>query len=135
MEQGYRTLRQVASEQRGASYQKVHRAVSTLREAALVNPWHGDNNELRLTLDDSLRAKRFLGFLENGETMRSAVPKLESEILRSQVEALQKENERLKAVVEWKPQWWARVLRWLVPRRSRLGAKVWNWTAPEARTG
>lgn len=117
MDKGYRTLKEISDEVKYVSYQKLHRAVSALREAGIIAPWHGENNELRLTLDDGLRLKRFLGFLRNGDSLKSAIPKLESEMLRSRVHELESENERLKALVEWKPSWWARVLRRLLPRR------------------
>ena len=117
MNTGYRTLKEISDQVKGVSYQKVHRAVSALRNAEIIAPWHGENNELRLTLDDGLRLSRFLGLLRNGDTLRSAIPKLESEMLRSRVRELEAENDRLKALVEWKPSWWSRVLRRLLPSR------------------
>ena len=135
MQQAYRTLKETVAEISGTSYQKAHRAVSALREAGLVEPWHGENNELRLTFDHALRLKRFLGFLRNGETVKSAIPKLENDILRRQLAALEEENQGLRALVEWKPRWWVKVLRLVVPRRSRLGTRVWSRTAPEPKAG
>ena len=117
MKATYTTLREIGKETADVSYQKLHRAITALREAAMVSPWHGENNELRLTLDDGLRLKRFLGFIRNGDSLKSALSKLESDVLRSRVDELQNENERLKALVEWKPRWWVRLLRRMLPRR------------------
>ena len=114
MDKHYRTLKEVEAKLKGVSYQKLNRASNALGEAELIHPWRGANNERRFSLDDALRIERFIGLLENGQTMKTAVEELRSIILGERVKQLERENKELLALVEVKQDhWWMRFFRWL----------------------
>jgi hypothetical protein len=106
----YVTLRDILEKSNGLSYQKLHRAVAALKEAGLIKPWHGVNNELRLTLDGERVLRRLIGILKNGTALQNAVLILKLELLQEEKERLEEENRRLHALVEVKPPWWKRVI-------------------------
>ena len=125
MSDAYRTLKEIQAERPTESYSRLHRVASALVDAELANPWRGQNNELRFTLEDARRIRRILGFLRDHETLGRAVELLRSEIHRDEIQELQAEVRRLRALVEVRPSWMARAslairraLSWFSRRRS-----------------
>ena len=128
MEKHFRTLRDIQAATPDVSYQRLYRAANALMDAVLVHPWRGEHNELRFSLDDSLRLSRFFSLSRNGETAQTAVGELRSVILQEENANLRRENERLRALVEVTPNpWWMRLLRWVKifrVRASSVGATL-----------
>lgn len=125
MSEPYRTLKDLHAERPDESYSRLHRVASALVEAELAAAWRGQNNELRFTLEDARRIRRILGFLRNRETLGRAVELLRAEIQADQIEELQAEVRRLRALVEVRPTWMDRTtaavrrwVEWFIRRRS-----------------
>lgn len=120
MDKNFRTLKEIEAKMKGVSYQKLNRASNALVEAELIHPWRGANNERRFSLDDALHIERFIGLSSNGQTTRTSVEELHSEIQQQRIDKLEKENKQLRALVEVTPNhWWSRLFRWFKISRIR----------------
>jgi len=115
MSEHFRTLHDVADASRDISYQKISRAVNALEAAGVVHPWRGQNNEIRLTLDDAQRVERVLTLIRNQETVGRAVERLIREQLERRIEQLEAENQELRSLqlIEVKPAPAKRLTGWL----------------------
>jgi len=112
VDQYYVTLKNIIEKYDGISYQKLYRALDALKSAGLIKPWHGVNNELRLTLDGERVLGRLIGILKNGIALQNAVLMLQVQLLQEERDQLQEENRCLHALVEAKLPWWRRVIAW-----------------------
>ena len=122
----YYKLSELARE--GLTYNKLWRSVETLRRAGVIQTFTGARGAICLTLDEKLILDKFLTHLDRCKgSQKEALYLLRLELLERKVEQLQEENRRLHALVEIRPPWWVRLIRWLsgiqVFKRSR-------WASP-----
>jgi hypothetical protein len=114
MDKNFRTLKEIEAKMKGVSYQKLNRASNALEEAELIHSWRGTNNERRFSLDDALHIERFIGLSSTGQTTKTSVEELRSELQQQRIDKLEKENKELRALVEVTTNhWWSRLFRWV----------------------
>ena len=109
----------------GLTYNKLWRSVETLRQAGVIQTFTGARGAICLTLDEKLVLDKFLTYLDRCKgSQKEALYLLRLELLERKVEQLQEENRRLHALVEVRPPWWVRLMRWLakVPILVRISS-------------
>jgi hypothetical protein len=113
MEQPYYKLAELIGKD-GLTYNKLWRSIETLREAGVIQTFTGARGAICLTLDEKLVLDKFLTYLDRCKGgQREALHLLRLELLERRVEQLQEENRKLHALVEVRPPWWVRLMRWL----------------------
>ena len=124
----YYKLSELARE--GLTYNKLWRSVETLRQAGVIQTFTGARGAICLTLDEKLILDKFLTYLERCKgSQKEALYLLRLELLERKVEQLQEENRRLHALVEVRPPWWVRLIRWL------SGIPILRWSQSASREG
>jgi hypothetical protein len=113
MERPYYKLAELAGKN-GLTYNKLWRSIETLREAEVIQTFTGARGTICLTLDEKLILDKFLTYLDRCKgSQKEAFYLLRLELLERKVEQLQEENRKLHALVEVRPPWWVRLMRWL----------------------
>ena len=110
----------------GYSKQKLYRRVVALEEAGLMEARRGPANTILLDPLQERLLQKLISLEANCRRTGIAIEKLkyelaiaENEQLRAELEQRDREIQRLHALVEVKPPWWKRVLRWLWPWRRQ----------------